>query len=398
LPAAEELSEDVRQLMMNLMSGGARPRRAKRAGMALAALLVFASSVVVACGGKVVLDTGSSGAGGTSSTTTSTSATTSTSTSATTSTSTSATTSISTSATTSSTNGTGGFGGGPPLCVTGATQGCYDGPAGTEGVGVCHAGTQTCMGTPAGWGPCEGEVTPQPPDCDGIDHTCTGVIVACNPGTTCGTSISGPSSPPSTSWSFNGSAAPVAGAGLLTTNGGSEAGTIFYGNSIVTDSFTASFQIQLGNADGGTFVLQNNGATAVGNDGGGLGVAGLVGYAIELDTYDNSECGDPDDDHVGLDVLGPTCSQAEQQSFWTASLAPFGVNLHDGAWHTAAVTFAGGTVTLVLDGQTVIPGIALPDWVSGTPYWYGFSGSSGEATGQQGVRNAQIQFPTPRCL
>lgn len=66
-----------------------------------------------------------------------------------------------------------------PLCNTGCTDGqtrpCYDGPSGTENVGVCKDGTQTCSG--GMWGTCTGEVLPQPVNCcDAIDHACTGVV------------------------------------------------------------------------------------------------------------------------------------------------------------------------------------------------------------------------------
>ena len=61
-------------------------------------------------------------------------------------------------------------------CTNGQTRPCYDGPSGTENVGVCKDGTQTCVnGT---WSmPCTGEVTPQPINCcDAIDHACTGIV------------------------------------------------------------------------------------------------------------------------------------------------------------------------------------------------------------------------------
>jgi len=64
-------------------------------------------------------------------------------------------------------------------CIDGQTQACYSGPQGTEGIGVCHAGTQTCSN--GEWGVCEGEVVPSydicgnnlDDDCDGYtDETC----------------------------------------------------------------------------------------------------------------------------------------------------------------------------------------------------------------------------------
>ncbi len=65
------------------------------------------------------------------------------------------------------------------VCVIGTSRACYDGPTGTSGVGICHDGLQSCVAGPGGvgamWGPCTGEVVPEPDTCDGIDHTCTGV-------------------------------------------------------------------------------------------------------------------------------------------------------------------------------------------------------------------------------
>ena len=52
------------------------------------------------------------------------------------------------------------------------TVACYAGPAGTEGVGPCHAGTRLCVG--GALGPCEGAVTPSEDFCDLEDNDCDG--------------------------------------------------------------------------------------------------------------------------------------------------------------------------------------------------------------------------------
>ncbi len=59
-------------------------------------------------------------------------------------------------------------------CDPGATRACYDGASGTEGVGPCHGGTQTCQ--PQGyWGTCDGEQVPAAEVCgNGQDENCSG--------------------------------------------------------------------------------------------------------------------------------------------------------------------------------------------------------------------------------
>jgi hypothetical protein len=74
-------------------------------------------------------------------------------------------------------------------CQPDATRRCYSGPAGTAGVGICRAGTQTCAlreGVPQ-WGSCTGEILPGTSTCDGTDRACTGMPFAgcpCVPGMT----------------------------------------------------------------------------------------------------------------------------------------------------------------------------------------------------------------------
>jgi len=61
-------------------------------------------------------------------------------------------------------------------CNAGDTRTCYTGAMGTEGVGPCTGGNQTCLagGT---WGNCEGEVLPKTENCtDGIDNNCNGMV------------------------------------------------------------------------------------------------------------------------------------------------------------------------------------------------------------------------------
>ncbi len=64
-------------------------------------------------------------------------------------------------------------------CREDEERSCYDGPAGTEGVGLCRAGTQYCELTDDGsvWSGCVGAVLPSEESCDGAaDEDCDGHI------------------------------------------------------------------------------------------------------------------------------------------------------------------------------------------------------------------------------
>jgi hypothetical protein len=71
-------------------------------------------------------------------------------------------------------DGGGGQGGAPGVCKPGAQKSCYEGPDGTEGVGLCKAGTKTCNADGA-WGACDNQVLPKPEDCNTRgDEDCDG--------------------------------------------------------------------------------------------------------------------------------------------------------------------------------------------------------------------------------
>lgn len=71
-------------------------------------------------------------------------------------------------------------------CEPGNVAGCYTGPMGTNQVGLCHGGQKTCAATGLAYGPCIGEVTPAPEQCDTVeDEDCDGVTPDTSDGCVC---------------------------------------------------------------------------------------------------------------------------------------------------------------------------------------------------------------------
>ncbi|HUQ06656.1 MAG TPA: MopE-related protein [Kofleriaceae bacterium] len=62
------------------------------------------------------------------------------------------------------------------VCVPSSVSPCYAGPAGTQGVGTCRAGEQTCNSIGMGYGACVGAIEPVVDVCgDNLDNDCDGV-------------------------------------------------------------------------------------------------------------------------------------------------------------------------------------------------------------------------------
>lgn len=75
---------------------------------------------------------------------------------------------------------TGSSSSGTMACTPNATEPCYTGPSGTEDAGACRSGTMTCSADGSGFGPCMGEVTPEPNDCaSGLNLYCQALPPAC---------------------------------------------------------------------------------------------------------------------------------------------------------------------------------------------------------------------------
>ncbi len=60
-------------------------------------------------------------------------------------------------------------------CTPGDRQPCYEGPSGTDGVGICKAGYKECVEDGSDWSECREQILPSPEICsNGIDENCDG--------------------------------------------------------------------------------------------------------------------------------------------------------------------------------------------------------------------------------
>jgi hypothetical protein len=128
-------------------------------------------------------------------------------------------------------------------CTPGDVAPCYGGPAGTDGVGLCVAGQQTCAADGMGYGACVGEVQPvAADDCEALgDEDCDGY--AC--------------SEPIWVQSFPGSANPY-----MSLAGDSTGGVYVAGQFTTTLQLPGVNLIPSGSADAFVFRLNHDGSLA----------------------------------------------------------------------------------------------------------------------------------------
>lgn len=179
----------------------------------------------------------------------------------------------------------------------------------------------------------------------------------------------------------------------LTPNLTYQGGAVWNNNPLnLGQSFDFNFQVNLGcnngGADGIAFVLQNTNTGSSGN-GGGLGYMGFPNQsvAIEIDTYENSNYGDPWYDHIALESQGNINHNLVAPVQASATLS----DIEDCLWHDFRVVWNAGTqnITVYFDGVQrftfTFPGGIINNIFGGSNaniYW-GFTGATG------GLSNAQ---------
>ncbi len=197
---------------------------------------------------------------------------------------------------------------------------------------------------------------------------------------------------------LNGSTSNADDSRLQLTEGKlNQAGSVFYSQPINIQAFTTDFAFQLSNAvaDGFTFTIQNNAATALGASAAGLGYAGIAkSVALKFDLYSNAGEGT---DSTGIYTNGasPTVPFVDMTSS--------GLLLRSGDSMQAHVTYDGTTLTMLLtDGVsgktfTFSRAINIPQVVGSNQAWVGFTGSTGGLSSSQKILSwtYTAQAPTP---
>jgi hypothetical protein len=169
----------------------------------------------------------------------------------------------------------------------------------------------------------------------------------------------------------------------LTDGGLNQAGSVFWNTPINIQAFTTqfTFQLSLAQANGFTFTIQNNGATALGGNSAGLGYQGIGNsVAVKFNFYNYENEGN---DSTGVYTNG------EAPVANSVDISPSGIELNSDDGITATITYDGTTLTLTLvDGVTgntftTSQAINIPQVIGSNTAYVGFTGGTGGLSASQ---------------
>ena len=184
---------------------------------------------------------------------------------------------------------------------------------------------------------------------------------------------------------LNGNAIVTSGALRLAANSGNQAGSAFLTepvaigpNTSISTRFVFRIHGTANGADGLTFMIQGNSASALGAAGGGLGYDGIgQSVAVEVDNYQGGT--DPNANHLAILSNGDVTSHL---STWTPAWDLENAQSHtiwveyDGPANQLRIYAAQGIVTQRPANPVMAMAVDLPALV-GTRAWIGFSGATG---------------------
>ncbi|MBM3448698.1 MAG: hypothetical protein FJX90_06290 [Bacteroidetes bacterium] len=180
-------------------------------------------------------------------------------------------------------------------------------------------------------------------------------------------------------------------------------GTVWYANQIdLNQSFDITFEMNVGDNDGGAdgicFVMHTQGTSAIGQSGGGLGYLNFgTSLAVEFDTWQNGEYGDPSFDHIAIVQNGDINHNGANNLAGPVQMDAFNANTEDGQTRTVRITWNPTTqlfqvyYNCVFRVQTTVDIINTIFNGQSNVYW-GFTAATG------GAENVQTVCLTPNIL
>jgi Legume lectin domain len=166
----------------------------------------------------------------------------------------------------------------------------------------------------------------------------------------------------------------------------------------VADGFVAGFTFRITNvsgdgADGLAFVIQNSAPDALGGRGPGMGYGIATDYgdagianslAIEFDTSQDVDLGDPNDNQISIHTVGTFENNPDESySIGTSGSHPL-PNFSDGSVHTVLIIYSGNRMAVHLDGDrqhhlNAFVNLSTILKLHNGEAWVGFTGSTGSS-------------------
>ena len=169
---------------------------------------------------------------------------------------------------------------------------------------------------------------------------------------------------------------------VLTENSTWQKGAIWYNYGysedfeIELDYYTGVSTSKLGGADGMVIAFYSDFNYSLGG-GGDIGFSGCNGYGIELDTYRNSNNGDPNYNHIAL------VKNSVGNHLYETSLP----ESEDGKWHHIKVSVKDEIVSVFVDE---VEKFSQQVTKSGAE-WIGITSATGDGTNKHAVKNIFIK-------
>jgi hypothetical protein len=170
---------------------------------------------------------------------------------------------------------------------------------------------------------------------------------------------------------------------MLTPEEEWRSGAIWFSQVKCNDNFSIELDFYTGHAghtDGadGICVAFYADGSRVGEQGEGLGFEGCGGFGVEIDTYENSNRGDPSYNHIAIleDSVSNHLTMADATSF-----------TEDGQWHHLKITNQVGVCTVYVDGNQMLQQTGV---ISNGYYSIGITAATGGSCNYQAVKNIQL--------